>query len=93
MSLEQVRQRSRRFAIGHERADAHRRQQRPGGCARRFGRKPAVQRDHARRLRDAAQAEAAAQNVIDDFRKWIEMGAPDPRETQIAEIRVFDHRR
>ncbi len=27
------------------------------------------------------------QNVIDDFRKWIEMGAPDPRETQIVEIR------
>ncbi len=27
------------------------------------------------------------QNVIDDFRQWIEMGAPDPRETKIAEIR------
>ena len=27
------------------------------------------------------------QQVIDDFRKWIEMGAPDPRVTNIAEIR------
>ncbi len=26
------------------------------------------------------------QNVIDDFRKWIEMGAPDPRVNKIAEI-------
>lgn len=25
-------------------------------------------------------------HVIDDFRKWIEMGAPDPRETKVAEI-------
>ncbi len=25
--------------------------------------------------------------VVDDFRKWIEMGAPDPRETNIAEIK------
>ena len=25
--------------------------------------------------------------VIDDFRQWIEMGAPDPRETTIAEIK------
>jgi hypothetical protein len=28
-----------------------------------------------------------SENVIDDFRKWIEMGAPDPRETKIAEIK------
>ena len=27
-----------------------------------------------------------SQDVIDDFRKWIEMGAPDPRVTQVAEI-------
>ena len=27
------------------------------------------------------------QNVIDDFRQWIEMGAPDPRETNITEIK------
>jgi hypothetical protein len=27
------------------------------------------------------------QSVIDDFRKWIEMGAPDPRVTSIAEVR------
>ncbi|MEO1983977.1 MAG: PSD1 and planctomycete cytochrome C domain-containing protein, partial [Fuerstiella sp.] len=27
------------------------------------------------------------QSVIDDFRKWIQMGAPDPRVTRIAEIR------
>ncbi len=27
-------------------------------------------------------------NVIEDFRKWIEMGAPDPRETDIAEIQT-----
>ena len=26
-------------------------------------------------------------NVIADFRKWIEMGAPDPRQTEIAEIK------
>lgn len=26
------------------------------------------------------------QEVIDDFRKWIEMGAPDPRVTKVAEI-------
>ena len=28
-----------------------------------------------------------SQDVIDDFREWIEMGAPDPRETKVAEIR------
>lgn len=28
-----------------------------------------------------------SQEVIDDFRRWIEMGAPDPRVTEIAEIR------
>ncbi|EKK01735.1 protein containing planctomycete cytochrome C domain protein [Rhodopirellula baltica SH28] len=27
------------------------------------------------------------QSVINDFRKWIEMGAPDPRQTDVAEIR------
>ena len=27
-------------------------------------------------------------NVIEDFRKWIEMGAPDPRETDVAEIQT-----
>ena len=27
------------------------------------------------------------QNVIDDFRKWIEMGAPDPRINKIGEIK------
>ncbi|MFK8111150.1 MAG: PSD1 and planctomycete cytochrome C domain-containing protein [Rubripirellula sp.] len=27
-----------------------------------------------------------SQSVIDDFKKWIEMGAPDPRETKIAKI-------
>jgi hypothetical protein len=27
------------------------------------------------------------QNVIDDFRKWIEIGAPDPRVTKTAEIK------
>ncbi len=26
------------------------------------------------------------QNVIDDFRQWIEMGAPDPRKTDIAKL-------
>ncbi|MAR09001.1 MAG: hypothetical protein CL681_03385 [Blastopirellula sp.] len=26
-------------------------------------------------------------NVIADFRKWIEMGAPDPRQTSVAEIK------
>lgn len=26
------------------------------------------------------------QNVIEDFRKWIEMGAPDPRESSVAKI-------
>ena len=29
-----------------------------------------------------------AGDVIADFRRWIEMGAPDPRETQTAEIRA-----
>ncbi len=28
-----------------------------------------------------------AADVIDDFRRWIEMGAPDPRENQVAEIK------
>lgn len=28
-----------------------------------------------------------SQSVIDDFRKWIEMGAPDPRKTDVAEIK------
>ncbi len=27
-------------------------------------------------------------NVIENFRKWIEMGAPDPRETDVAEIQT-----
>ena len=27
-------------------------------------------------------------SVIEDFRKWIEMGAPDPRETKVAEIQT-----
>lgn len=26
-------------------------------------------------------------DVIEDFRKWIEMGAPDPRDTKVAEIK------
>lgn len=26
------------------------------------------------------------QNVLDDFRKWIEMGAPDPRASEVGEI-------
>ena len=26
-------------------------------------------------------------DIIEDFRRWIEMGAPDPRETKIAEIK------
>ena len=26
-------------------------------------------------------------DIIDDFRQWIEMGAPDPRETKIAQIK------
>jgi len=26
------------------------------------------------------------QHVIDDFREWIEMGAPDPRDNPIAEV-------
>lgn len=26
-------------------------------------------------------------NIINDFRKWIEMGAPDPRQTDVAEIK------
>ncbi len=29
-----------------------------------------------------------SQAVIDDFRTWIEMGAPDPRTTEIAEIKT-----
>lgn len=28
-----------------------------------------------------------SQSVIDDFRKWIEVGAPDPRKTDVAEIK------
>ncbi len=28
------------------------------------------------------------QSVIDDFQTWIEMGAPDPRETKLAEIKT-----
>ena len=27
------------------------------------------------------------QSVINDFRKWIEMGAPDPRQTDVAEVK------
>jgi len=27
-----------------------------------------------------------SQSIIDDFKQWIEMGAPDPRETKVAEI-------
>ncbi len=28
-----------------------------------------------------------SQDVIDDFRRWIEIGAPDPRDTKVAEIK------